>query len=139
MDMRSSWFSKLSVIFGSRPPLSWLLLCLISLDALITVLGLSSSNAFDSVTPTPVPNIYLNYRRLKEQAAVDYLELKSLSLRASCQRELGLCGKERENNVLCFNISENLLAGFKDGEEFDQHCEVSRDHERCLVCPPKDY
>ncbi|XP_030956644.1 probable methyltransferase PMT5 [Quercus lobata] len=137
--MRSSWFSKLSVIFGSRPPLSWLLLCLISLVALITVLGSSSSNAFDSVTPTPVPNIYLNYRRLKEQAAVDYLELKSLSLGASHQRELGLCGKERENYVPCFNISENLLAGFKDGEEFDRHCEVSRDRERCLVRPPKDY
>lgn len=139
LDMRSSWFSKLSVIFGSRPPLSWLLLCLISLVALITVLGSSSSNAFDSVTPTPVPNIYLNYRRLKEQAAVDYLELKSLSLGASRQRELGLCGKERENYVPCFNISENLLAGFKDGEEFDRHCEVSRDRERCLVRPPKDY
>ncbi|KAF3943594.1 hypothetical protein CMV_029863 [Castanea mollissima] len=122
-----------------RPPLSWLLLCLISLVALITVLGSSSSNAFDSVTPTSVPNIYLNYRRLKEQAAVDYLELKSLSLGASRQRELGLCGKERENYVPCFNISENLLAGFKDGEEFDRHCEVSRDRDRCLVRPPKDY
>uniref|UniRef100_A0A2N9J2T5 Methyltransferase n=1 Tax=Fagus sylvatica TaxID=28930 RepID=A0A2N9J2T5_FAGSY len=137
--MRSSWFNKLSVIFGHRPPLSWLLLCLISLLALITVLGSSSSNAFDSVTPTPVPNVYLNYRRLKEQAAVDYFELKSLSLGASRQRELGLCGKERESYVPCYNVSANLLAGYKDGEEFDRHCEVSREQERCLVRPPKDY
>ncbi|XP_059447413.1 LOW QUALITY PROTEIN: probable methyltransferase PMT5 [Corylus avellana] len=138
--MRSSWFNKLSVIFGPRPPLSWLLLCLISLLALIAVLGSSSSNAFDSVTPTPVPDVYLNYRRLKEQTAVDYLELKSLSVGASRQRELGLCGKERENYVPCHNVSANLLVGFKkDGEEFDRHCEVSRERERCLVRPPKDY
>lgn len=139
MDMRSSWFNKLSVIFGPRPPLSWLLLCLISLLALIAVLGSSSSNAFDSVTPTPVPDVYLNYRRLKEQTAVDYLELKSLSVGASRQRELGLCGKERENYVPCHNVSANLLVGLKDGEEFDRHCEVSRERERCLVRPPKDY
>ncbi|KAG2702488.1 hypothetical protein I3843_06G085900 [Carya illinoinensis] len=137
--MRSFWFNKLSVIFGPRPPVSWLLLCLVSLLALIAVLGSTSSNAFDSVTPTPVPDIYLNYRRLKEQAAVDYLELKSLSLGASGQRELGLCGKERENYVPCYNVSANLLAGFKDGEEFDRHCEVLRDRNQCLVRPPKDY
>ncbi|KAF5443416.1 hypothetical protein F2P56_035971 [Juglans regia] len=137
--MRSFWFNKLSVIFGPRPPVSWLLLCLVSLLALIAVLGSSSSNAFDSVTPTPVPDIYLNYRRLKEQAAVDYLELRSLSLGASRQRELGLCGKERENYVPCYNVSANLLAGFKDGEEFDRHCEVLRDRNRCLVRSPKDY
>ncbi|GAV57445.1 Methyltransf_29 domain-containing protein, partial [Cephalotus follicularis] len=137
--MRGPWFNKLSVIFGPRPPLSWLLLCLISVLALITVLGSSSSNTFDSVTPTPVPDIYSNYRRLKEQAVVDYLELKTLSLGASRQKELGICGKERENYVPCYNVSANLLAGFKDGEEFDRHCEVSTRGERCLVRPPKDY
>lgn len=137
--MRSSWINKLSVVFGPRPPLSWLLLCLISLLALIAVLGSSSSNAFDSVTPPTVPAVYLNYRRLKEQTAVDYLELRSLSIGTSRQRELGLCGKERENYVPCHNVSANLLAGFKDGEEFDRHCEVSRQEERCLVRPSKDY
>ncbi|KAG7979154.1 hypothetical protein I3843_05G116000 [Carya illinoinensis] len=135
--MRSSWFNKVSVILGPRPPLSWLLLCLVSLLAIIAVLGSSSSNAFDSVTATP--DIYLNYRRLKEQAAVDYLELKSLSLGASRQRELGLCGKERENYVPCYNVSANLLAGLKDGEELDRHCEVQREQNRCLVRPPKEY
>ncbi|KAM1065374.1 hypothetical protein TB1_020233 [Malus domestica] len=137
--MRSSWFSKLSLIFGPRPPLSWLLLCVVSVLALIAVLGSSSSHTFDSLTTTSVPDIYTNYRRLKEQAAVDYLELRSLSLGASRQRELGLCSKERENHVPCYNVSANLLAGFKDGEEFDRHCEVSRNRERCLVRPPKDY
>ena len=57
----------------------------------------------------------------------------------SRQRELGLCGKEQENYVPCYNVSANLLAGFKDGEEFDRHCELSRDGQRCLVRPPKDY
>ncbi|BBG94310.1 QUASIMODO2 LIKE 2 [Prunus dulcis] len=138
-DMRSSWSNKLSLIFGPRPPLNWLLLCLISVLALIAVLGSSSSNTFDSLTPISVPDIYTNYRRLKEQAAVDYLELRSLSLGASRQRELGLCGRERENYVPCYNVSANLFAGFKDGEEFDRQCEVSRNRERCLVRPPKDY
>lgn len=137
--MRSAWFNKLSVILGPKPPLSWLLLCLISLLALIAVLGSSSSNAFDAVTPTPVPDIYLNYRRLKEQAAVEYLELKSLSLGPTRQRELDLCGKEIENYVPCYNVSASLLAGFKDGEEFDRHCEVLRERNNCLVRPPKDY
>ncbi|PON64679.1 putative methyltransferase PMT [Trema orientale] len=137
--MRSPWFNKLTVIFGPRPPLSWLLLCLISVLALITVLGSSSSGAFDSVTPIPVPDIYTNYRRLKEQAAVDYLELRSLFLLPSRQREIDLCGKERENHVPCYNVSANLLAGYKDGEEFDRHCELAREEEQCLIRPPKDY
>ncbi|KAK9276860.1 hypothetical protein L1049_006397 [Liquidambar formosana] len=137
--MRSSWFKKLSAIFGPRPPLNWLLLCLVSVLALIAVLGSSPSNAFDSVTSNPVPDLYSNYRRLKEQAAVDYLELRPLSLGVSRQRELNLCGKERENYVPCYNVSANLLAGFKDGEEFDRHCEVSRERQNCLVRPPKDY
>lgn len=139
LDMRSPWLNKPSVIFGPRPPLTWLLLCLICLLALIAILGSTSSSAFDSVTSTPVPDVYSNYRRLKEQAAVDYLELRTLSLGAVRQRELGLCGKERENYVPCYNVSANLLAGFKDKEEFDRHCEFSRPRDRCLVRPPKDY
>lgn len=137
--MRSPWFNKLSVIFGPRPPPSWLLLCLICVLAVIAILGSTSSSAFDSVSTTPVPDIYSNYRRLKEQAAVDYLELRTLSLGATRQKELGLCGRERENYVPCYNVSANLLAGFKDGEEFDRHCEMSKPRHRCLVRPPKDY
>ena len=54
-------------------------------------------------------------------------------------KELGICGKERENFVPCHNVSANLLSGFKEGEEFDRHCELSRGEDRCLVRPPKDY
>lgn len=140
MDMRSSWFNKFSLIFGPRPSLSWLLLCVVSIVALIVVFGSSSSNEFDSVTLTPVPNIFTNYRILKERAAIDYLELRSLSSGINRLREFGLCSKERENYVPCYNVSANLLAGFKDREEFDRHCEVSRARgSRCLVRPPKEY
>lgn len=136
--MRSPWFNKLSTIFGPRPPISWLLLCLVCVLGLIAILGSTTSSAFDSVTPAPVPDLYFNYRRLKEQAAVDYLELRTLSLGAGRQRELGFCGREKENFVPCYNVSANLLVGFKDGDEFDRHCEMSR-RERCLIRPPKDY
>ncbi|VVA34190.1 PREDICTED: probable [Prunus dulcis] len=114
--MRSSWSNKLPLIFGPRSPLNWLLLCLVSVLALIPVLGSSSSNTFDSLTPTSVPDIYTNYRRL------------NLAFVA-----------EKENYVPCYNVSANLFVGFKDREEFDWHCEVSRNRERCLVRPPKDY
>lgn len=137
--MRSSWFNKLSIIIGPRQPVSWLFLCLVSLLVLIAILGSSSSSIIDSETHIPASLIYTNYRRVKEQAAVDYLELKSVSAGVSGQRELDLCGKERENFLPCYNVTANLLAGFKDGEEFDRHCELSVEEERCLVRPPKEY
>ncbi|KAM7269289.1 hypothetical protein ACFE04_024786 [Oxalis oulophora] len=139
--MRSPWFNKLSHIFGPRPPLSWMLLCLISALALIAVFGSSNSNAFDSVTQSSIPKtIYTNYRKLKEQAAVDYLELRTLSLGAGRQKEIDFCGnKDQENYVPCYNVSANLLAGFQNGEEFDRHCEYSKLGQKCLVRPPKDY
>ncbi|KAE8648761.1 hypothetical protein Csa_008907 [Cucumis sativus] len=137
--MRSSWVNKISVILGSKPPFSWLILCLISVLALIAVLGTSTSNAFDSVTTTPVSDIYASYRRQKERAAIDLFDLKSLSLATTRLKEFGLCGKERENHVPCYNVTANLLAGYKEGEEYDRHCEVSRTAQRCLVRPPKDY
>ncbi|KAG5544936.1 hypothetical protein RHGRI_017409 [Rhododendron griersonianum] len=99
----------------------------------------SSSSAFDSVSPTPRPDIYTNYRRIKEQAASDYLELRSLSSEATSTREFSFCGKDSENYVPCYNVSGNLLVGLKDGEEFDRHCEVSREQLRCLVRLPKEY
>ncbi|KAF5945431.1 probable methyltransferase PMT5 isoform X2 [Camellia sinensis] len=137
--MRSPWYSKLSLLLGPRLPHNWLLLCLISVLVVIVLLGSSSSSAFDSVTSTARSDVYSNYRRLKEKALSDYLELKSFSLGATRQREFSLCGKEKENYVPCYNVSANLLAGFKDGEEFDRHCEVSREQQSCLVRPPKDY
>ncbi|OIV94221.1 hypothetical protein TanjilG_09376 [Lupinus angustifolius] len=138
--MRSFWFNKLSVIFGPKPPLSWLILSIISILALIALFGSSSSNAIDSESRRPVSFIYTNYRRIKEQAAVDYLELRSVSIGGGIrQKELGLCGKERENFVPCHNVSANLLSGFKEGEELDRHCEFLMGAERCLVRPPKEY
>ncbi|KAL0386002.1 UNVERIFIED_CONTAM: putative methyltransferase PMT5 [Sesamum radiatum] len=135
--MRSSWYNKLVLIVGPRPRVHWLLVCLVSALVLIALLGSSSSNAFDSVTASARPDIYSNYRRLKEQAVSDYLELKNLG--ANRLKDFDLCGREKENYVPCYNVSANLLAGFKDGEEFDRHCEVSRDQQYCLVRPPKDY
>ncbi|KAE9597342.1 putative sarcosine/dimethylglycine N-methyltransferase [Lupinus albus] len=138
--MRSFRFNKLSMIFGPKPPLSWLILSLISVLALIALFGSSSSNAIDSESRRPVSLIYTNYRRIKEQAAVDYLELRSLSAGGGTrQKELGLCVKERENFVPCHNVSANLMSGFKEGGEFDRHCELLEGAERCLVRPPKDY
>ncbi|XP_073268224.1 probable methyltransferase PMT5 isoform X1 [Populus alba] len=137
--MRSPWFNKPFAILGPRPPISCLLLCFVCVLGLIAILGSTPSSVFDSVTPIPVPDVYSSYRRLKEQAAVDYLELRTISLGAGRQTELELCGREKENYVPCYNVSANLFAGFKDGEEFDRHCEISRQRERCLVRPPKDY
>lgn len=143
--MRSSWFNKLSLIFGHRIRQNWFLLCLLSIVALITLLGSSSSSSsslteFDSLGTPRSPNVYTNYRKLKEQAVVDYFDLRFLALGTNPkQKELPLCGKERENYVPCYNVSANLEAGFKDGEEFDRHCQLSRKEQQCLVRPPKEY
>ncbi|KAK4358015.1 hypothetical protein RND71_023625 [Anisodus tanguticus] len=137
--MRSPLLNKLSLIFGPRPPLNWILLCVVSVFVLIALLGSSSSTTFETVTSSAKPDIYTNYRKLKEQARNDYLELKSISLGANRIKDVGLCGKERENYVPCYNVSANLVTGLKDGEEFDRHCELSGEYQDCLVCPPKEY
>ncbi|XP_043703970.1 probable methyltransferase PMT5 [Telopea speciosissima] len=137
--MRSHWFRQLFVNSGRKPPLNWLLLCFVSIFGLIVIFGSSSSNTLNSVASSPIPDIYKNYRRLKEQATSDFLEIRSLSLGIKYTKELDLCGKEREHYVPCYNVSANQLAGFLNGEEFDRHCEVSRVGQRCLVRPPKDY
>nr|XP_016474761.1 PREDICTED: probable methyltransferase PMT5 [Nicotiana tabacum]XP_016474762.1 PREDICTED: probable methyltransferase PMT5 [Nicotiana tabacum]XP_016474763.1 PREDICTED: probable methyltransferase PMT5 [Nicotiana tabacum] len=137
--MKSPLLNKLSKTFWSKPQFNWLLLCLVSVLVVIALLGSSSSSAFNSVTSSVKPDIYTNYRKLKEQARSDYLELKSLSVGENQIKDVGLCGKERENYVPCYNVSANTLAGFKDGEELDQHCELSREYQYCLIRPPKDY
>ncbi|CAI9275912.1 unnamed protein product [Lactuca saligna] len=137
--MRIPLLNKLSIFSGTRPPLNWLLLCLVSVFVLIALLGSSSSGAFDSVTTSVKPEVYTNYRRLKEQETSEFLELKSFASENNDLKEIRLCGREREDYVPCYNVSANLLAGFKDGEEFDRHCEVSQDQPYCLVRPPRDY
>ncbi|ESW29833.1 hypothetical protein PHAVU_002G102600 [Phaseolus vulgaris] len=138
--MRSSWLKKQSFIIGLKPPLNWLILFLVSILALIAVLSSSSSSDTDgSASRAAESLIYTSYRRIKEQAAVDYLELRSVSSGGARLKEVGLCGKERENFVPCHNVSANLISGFKEGEEFDRHCQVYKVSERCLVRPPKEY
>ncbi|GJY74083.1 putative reverse transcriptase domain-containing protein [Tanacetum coccineum] len=138
-NMRRPVFYKHSIIFGPRPPWSWILLCFVSVLGLLVLLRTSSSTTFDSVTLSIKSDIYTNYRRLKEQTTNDYLELTSLSSGDSNLKEVTLCGREKEHYVPCYNVSANLLMGFKDGEEFDRHYELSRDQEECLVHPPRDY
>lgn len=127
------------MIFGPKPPVNWLILCVVSVLALIIVLGSSSSNAVDSSPRRQASLIYTNYRRIKERVAVDYLELKSVSGGGLRQKELGLCGKERENFVPCHNITANLASGFEQGEELDRHCQLLKEEDQCLVRPPKEY
>ncbi|CAL9248803.1 unnamed protein product [Arabidopsis halleri] len=137
--MRSSWYKNVSSVFGLRPRIRGLLFFIVGVVALVTILAPLTSNSYDSSTSSAlVPNIYSNYRRIKEQAAVDYLDLRSLSLGASL-KEFPLCGKERESYVPCYNITGNLLAGLQEGEELDRHCEFEREKERCVVRPPRDY
>ncbi|KAI3516583.1 hypothetical protein L1887_15504 [Cichorium endivia] len=139
--MRRRLIKKLCMVFGPRLPRIWLILCLASVFVLIVLSSSSSSSSssFNSVTVTVKPDIYANYRRLKEQAITDYLDLTSLSLGTSNLKDLRLCGKEREHYVPCYNVSANLLTGFQNGDEFDRHCEVSQGEPYCLVRPPKDY
>ena len=140
--MRSVWFNKFSPVFGHRLRYNWFLLCLLIVIALVALLGSSSSSrGFDSSEAgTWLPNVYTNYRKLKDQAVVDYFDLRFLVAGTNVrQKELPLCGKDRDNYVPCYNVSANLLAGFKDGEEFDRHCQFSRSEDRCVVRPPKEY
>ncbi|VVB03981.1 unnamed protein product [Arabis nemorensis] len=137
--MRSPWYKSVSSVFGLRPRIRGLLFVVVGVVALLTILAPLTSNTYDSSAASSlVPNIYSNYRRIKEQAAVDYLDLRSLSLGASL-KEFPLCGKERESYVPCYNVTGNLLAGLQEGDELDRHCEFEREKERCVVRPPRDY
>lgn len=136
--MKSPLLKNLSKNFRSRSPFNWLLLFLVSVLVVIALLG-SSSSTFNSVTSSVKNDIYTNYRKLKEQARSDYLELKSLAVGENQIKDVGVCGKERENYVPCYNVSANILAGLKDGEELDRHCELSQERQYCLIRPPKDY
>ncbi|XP_049388100.1 probable methyltransferase PMT5 [Solanum stenotomum] len=137
--MRSPLFTKLSILFRRRPSVSWLVLCLVSVFGLIALLESSYSSTFDSVASSTNPDVYTSYRKLKKLVRNDYLDLNSLSVGANWIKDIGFCGKERENYVPCYNVSANTLTGLKDGEEFDRHCELSRGQPHCLVRPPKDY
>ncbi|KAJ4888394.1 putative methyltransferase PMT5 [Raphanus sativus] len=132
--MTSPWFKSLSSVFGLRPRIKALLFFILGGVTLVTILSPFSSTSYDdSTSSTLVPNVYSNYRRIKEQAAVDYLDLRSLSLGTTLQ-EFPLCSKERESYVPCYNSTGN-----QEGDVLDRHCEFEREKERCLVRPPRDY
>ncbi|KAG1347811.1 hypothetical protein COCNU_06G016400 [Cocos nucifera] len=117
------------------------------LGRLIRVVGLVYSErggdldaaSWNSIGQSPVPYIYRNYRRLREQTTSDLLEIQALSFGITPLGVLQFCGRERDNSVPCYNVSANLLAGFHDGDEVDRHCEVDDVKTGCLVRPPKDY
>ncbi|EPS57266.1 hypothetical protein M569_17554, partial [Genlisea aurea] len=134
--MRGYWFNKPSLHFGRRPPFNWLILCLVSVLVLIILFG-SSSDSFDSVDISRGPDVYSDHANVKSQVIVDYLDLRHFEPNRS--KVFDLCGKESENYVPCYNVTANLLAGFKDGEELDRHCQLSKSHHFCLIRPPKDY
>ncbi|KAJ0494109.1 putative S-adenosyl-L-methionine-dependent methyltransferase [Helianthus annuus] len=140
MDVRIPWWLyKLQIFSGHRPPRNWLLLCVVSVFVLVALLSSSSSGPFNTQTTSVTREVYTNYRRLKEHTASDYIELKSFSSGNNDLKGFRFCGKEREDYVPCYNVSANVLAGYKDGEEFDRHCEVLQDQPYCLVRPPRDY
>ncbi|KAG9155539.1 hypothetical protein Leryth_009964 [Lithospermum erythrorhizon] len=137
--MRRYWYKKLVSVFGPRPPVNWLLVCVVSVFVLIALLRSSFSSSFDSMASASTRDLLINDRKLKQSATSDYLELWSISSNGNRLKDVDLCGKGKEYYVPCYNVSANLLAGFKDGEEFDRHCEVSRGQQHCLIRPPKDY
>lgn len=120
---------KVASFFGLRPRISGLLFLIIGVIALITILVPNSDDSSTtSTTRVPPHNIYSNYGRIKEQAAIDYLDLRFFSLGVNRLKEFPLCGKERDNYVPCYNITET-----------DRNCEFVREGERCVVRPPRDY
>ncbi|XP_047953567.1 probable methyltransferase PMT5 [Salvia hispanica] len=137
LEMRTSSHNNLPFVMSQRPQINWLMLCVITVFGLIALSRSYLYGKFDSATASARPNIYSSYRRLRAQAVNNYLELRNLG--ANRVNDYGPCGKEMENGVPCYNVSANLLAGFKDGEEFDRHCEVLRNTQHCLTRSPKDY
>ncbi|KAL6008143.1 hypothetical protein ACLOJK_033649 [Asimina triloba] len=138
-NMRSNWANQPFLSPRHGLPFSISLLCAISVLALIAVFRSPPSKSFDSAISSSTFNAYRSYRRLREDAVNDFLEIRSLSLGIARKGEHDLCGKDRENYVPCYNVSANQLAGFHHGKEFDRHCEVAATGPRCLVRPPKDY
>lgn len=138
LDMRRPWAHQPFANLRRCPPMNCLLLCVVIVAAIIAVFGLSSRGTLDPMTSS-AHDIYKNYRRLREQAVTEYLELRALSQGSAQLKELDLCGKDVENHVPCYNVTANQLAGYREGEEYDRHCEVAGVGPRCLVRTPKEY
>lgn len=100
----------------------------------ILVLALTGSFWWTlSITSSSRGQIIHNYRRLQEQLVSDLWEIGELSLGSPRFKELEFCPQEYENNVPCYNVSENI-----DGNENDRFCgQVSK--QSCLALPPVNY
>lgn len=117
---------------GPLSILKWVFLFFISVLMLIAALG----SSFQSSAPSP--SVYRGYRRLREQVMAEFSDIGLFSLRA--KEQLGLCGKGVEDFIPCYNVSQNRILGYANGDEYDRHCGFSRSMRRpCLVRPPKDY
>ncbi|CAM6106613.1 unnamed protein product [Calypogeia fissa] len=115
------------------PFLSILLLCILGGFVLITVVGLN--RPYQKVVFPPH-----NYHRAQLFAWRDLLRGGILGRGSliSEPRELDVCPNGMEDYIPCYDITANRKAGYSDGQEFEQHCELTSKIQ-CLVPPPKDY
>lgn len=106
---------------------------------LIAILALTGSFWWTiSIASSSRGQVYHGYRRLQEQLVSDLVDIGKLSLGSTKLKELDYSSPESENFVPCFNVSDNLALGYKDGEEYNRHCGPGS-RQSCLVPPPMNY
>lgn len=106
---------------------------------LIVIVALTGSFWWTiSISTSSRGHIFHGYRQLQEQLVSDLWEIGELSLGPSKLKELDFCPEEDEYFVPCFNVTENLAAGFSDGNEYDRNC-GNGPRQNCLVLPPVNY
>ncbi|KAH9321048.1 hypothetical protein KI387_015687, partial [Taxus chinensis] len=117
-----------------------IVLCSVSLLLLVAALGSTSWTVPPSYYSSSSASIYRGYRRLREQVMADFSDIGVLSLGITHAKELGLCSRDVEDFIPCYNVTQNQILGYSNGEEYDRHCYgASRSNQPCLVRPPKDY
>lgn len=122
---------------GLSVPLGKLImLTFVSIFILIAVLG--SSNAAYSASAAP-RLLYRSYRRIQQEFSLDFTNGGIFGLGTFHPKDLTICPKDMEHNVPCYNVSSAHKAGFRKGEEYERHCELSDGRKQCLIRPPKDY
>lgn len=106
---------------------------------LIVILALLGSFWWTiSISTSSRSNLVHGYRRLQEQLISDLLDIGELSRGSTRLKELEFCSSEYENHVPCFNVSNNLLFGYSDGDEYSRHC-MPGYRQNCLLLPPVNY
>ncbi|CAN8233957.1 unnamed protein product [Cochlearia groenlandica] len=91
-----------------------------------------------SISTSSRGHVYHNYRRLQEQLFTDLLDIGEISLGSNRFKELDYCTVDSENYVPCFNVTENLALGYKNGDENDRFCGAGS-RQDCLVLAPVKY